>query len=220
MKFGRPSQRYRATHPEPSEVVALRQFQSREDDIFIASFPKSGATLLQMMLYQLTTDGDDAFPHIHAVAPSLDEAVMAGEYEHLETLPSPRIFKTHLSWDLLKEHLADVRCIYIIRHPGDILLSARSHRMMTLGREIPLQEYIEHAYLTVSPYGTWPEHTRAWWPNRTLHNILPLSYENVVGNLPLAVHQIAEFLGLVLRARRPITRRDRSGDVEVTECDR
>src|SRR4051794_23154787 len=33
-----------------------RWYEPREDDIFIVSYPKSGTTLMQMLLYQLTTD--------------------------------------------------------------------------------------------------------------------------------------------------------------------
>src|SRR5206468_68583 len=39
-------------------------YSPRPDDLFIVSFPKSGTTLLQMILYQMTTAGEMDFPHI------------------------------------------------------------------------------------------------------------------------------------------------------------
>ena len=40
-------------------------FGEREDDIYISTYPKSGTTLMQMILYHLTTDGRMNFNHIY-----------------------------------------------------------------------------------------------------------------------------------------------------------
>src|SRR5579864_3965630 len=76
-------------------------FNTRSDDIFIASYPKSGATLMQMMLYQLTTEGEMDFPHIACVSPLLDDALRFGD--SLESFPAPRLLKTHARRELLAD---------------------------------------------------------------------------------------------------------------------
>ena len=47
------------------------RFGEREDDIYIVSYPKSGTTRMQMLLYQLTTDGNMDFDHIDDISPWL-----------------------------------------------------------------------------------------------------------------------------------------------------
>jgi hypothetical protein len=49
--------------------AGLRDFVPRPDDIFIVTYPRSGTTWMQMILYQLTTDGDMTFAHIEQVCP-------------------------------------------------------------------------------------------------------------------------------------------------------
>jgi hypothetical protein len=44
--------------------LASLEFVPRLDDIFIVTYPRSGTTWMQMILYQLTTDGALDFPHI------------------------------------------------------------------------------------------------------------------------------------------------------------
>jgi len=39
-------------------------FVPRPGDIYIVSYPRSGTTWLQMILYQLTSDGSMGFDHI------------------------------------------------------------------------------------------------------------------------------------------------------------
>lgn len=180
------------------EAMAIRRFNARTDDIYIASFPKSGATLLQMMLYQLTTDGAMNFPHIQAVAPSLDEALMRNEQHYIAKLAPPRLLKTHWRWETLEPAVTRGRCVYIARHPGDVLMSAYNHRMMQLGDTIPFDDYVEKAFLTVAPFGGWADHTRSWWPHRSDPNVLFLRYETITQDLASAVEAVADFCGIQL----------------------
>ncbi len=55
----------------PLEFIRLAHvdFNIRPDDIFIVTYPRSGTTWMQMILYQLTTDGKMNFPHISKVCP-------------------------------------------------------------------------------------------------------------------------------------------------------
>jgi len=71
----------------------------RPDDIFIATYPRSGTTWMQMILYQLTTDGKMDFPHIAEFCPWFEASERSAR--GFETRPSPRLFKTHLPWHLV-----------------------------------------------------------------------------------------------------------------------
>ena len=188
-------------------AILSQFFPPRPDDIYIASYPKSGATLMQMMLYQLTTDGAMNFPHIHAVAPSLDVAIMKREVDYVSGLPSPRILKTHARWSDLSSNLEISRGIYLIRHPGDVLISAYNHMKMQLGHAVAFDAVVNESFLEVPPWGTWREHTLSWWPHRAEPNVLFLCYEDVVGDLSGTITTVAAFLGLDLSL--PLLRRVR-----------
>lgn len=43
----------------------MQDFGARETDIYVVTFPKSGTTLMQMIIYQLTTQGNMDFQHLY-----------------------------------------------------------------------------------------------------------------------------------------------------------
>lgn len=45
--------------------ISRLTFETLPDDIYISTYPKSGTTLMQMIVYQLTTDGRMDFLHIN-----------------------------------------------------------------------------------------------------------------------------------------------------------
>src|SRR5689334_3575770 len=47
-------------------------FEPRPSDIYVASFPKSGTTWVQMICYQLVSGGDMSFRHLSLVSPWLE----------------------------------------------------------------------------------------------------------------------------------------------------
>jgi hypothetical protein len=181
-----------------TEELALRSLHPRNDDVYIVAFPRSGTTLLQMLLYQLTTCGSMNLPHIQAVAPSIDELLLRGNADYLERLRSPRIFKTHWLWECLGEHVKNARCIYAIRHPGDVLISSYYHRRLHMGRDIEFTDLVQRGFLHVPPYGTWMEHTGSWWPHRNDKNVCLVHYEDLVRNGSREVERIAAFLDVPL----------------------
>lgn len=70
--------------------------EPRLDDIYIVTYPRSGTTWLQMILYQMMTRGEMSFAHISQVIPFFDRALLSRT--NFAALPSPRVFKTHLSF--------------------------------------------------------------------------------------------------------------------------
>jgi len=171
-------------------------FRPRADDIYIATYPKSGTTLLQMMLYQLTTDGGMGFPHINAVCPWIEMEIFKRNAASLETFPSPRCFKTHLFHRQLPRR---GRFIYIVRDVRDVVVSA-FHNARRLGKDTSLErftaEFLESGW---GASGTWFAHLRSWWPHRHDGDVLFLSYEEVIADLEGTVRRVAAFCGIPLR---------------------
>jgi len=76
--------------------LARLEFVPRPDDVFIVTYPRSGTTWMQMILYQLTTDGDMDFPHIYEYCPWFERSSRSAL--GFEARPSPRLFKSHLTY--------------------------------------------------------------------------------------------------------------------------
>lgn len=172
-------------------------FTLRPDDIFIVTCPRSGTTWVQNILYQLTTDGDlDSFV--------LDEFSPYFEYPYdaerdYEALPSPRCFKSHLSYR------------YMVKGPGKYIYVARD------GRDVAVSYFHSHVrdkQMTFSQYfdrflngktdwlGGWFDHVRGWYEHKDDPNVLFLRYEDLKGDLAGTVKRIIDFCGFEIEAER------------------
>jgi hypothetical protein len=198
--------------PAPLEILYQRvsyrvrratDYTPRPDDIFLVSFPKSGTTLLQMMLYQMTTAGEIDFPHIDAVCPWFEVNLHLKAGHLFEELPSPRVFKSHHLWGRLPRQ---GRFVYIARDVHDVALSAYHHFRMVMGQEQDLGRFA--TLFLNTPSASWFEHVASWWPHRNDPDVLFLLYGEVVGDLAGTVRRIAAFCGL------PVDERDMPRIVE------
>lgn len=173
--------------------VGWSLFRPRADDIYIATYPRSGTTLMQMMLHQLKSDGGMDFSHINAVCPWIELEIFRNNAAGLEALPSPRVFKTHL---LYRELPRTGLYIYVLRDVRDVAVSA-FHNSRLLGKRISLEAFTEDFLRTGwGASSTWFEHLRSWWPHRHKPNVLFLSYEEIVADLPGTIRKVARFCGL------------------------
>jgi hypothetical protein len=62
-------------------LFELKHFKyvARPDDIFIATYPRSGTTWMQMILYQLTTDGEMDMPHMAQHCPWFERSMNSAQ---------------------------------------------------------------------------------------------------------------------------------------------
>ena len=170
-------------------------YTPRPDDVFIVSYPKSGTTLLQMLLYQITTDGEMTFSHIEEISPWFEVQLAVGEPKKVAGLRPPRIFKSHYWYWLLPR---GGKKIYIVRNLSDVALSAFHHDRLMGGGDEELSEHIDRYIAGQVPYGSWYKHVKSWWPHRNDPDVLFLRYEDVTRDLEGAARQIAAFCGLPL----------------------
>jgi Sulfotransferase domain len=190
------------THATKVSIDSLlnveRYHEDRPDDVFVVSYPKSGTTLLQMLLYQLTTDGAMTFDHILEVQSYFDELMMMGdprELTHLARRPAPRVFKCHYrAWRVPRA----AKKIYVVRHPSDVAL-ALSHHHQLMGDEENRYSHLERFVDGDDRgFGSWYKHVRSWWPHRENPSVLFVRFEDVTRDLAGAARQVAAFCGLPL----------------------
>ena len=102
----------------------VSQMKVQNEDIFVASFPKSGTTWLQQVVYLLYNPDEPSeesqvmewkFPYLEHVYPGLNEIE--------NRLGNPRFIKTHLPIELLPSEISKAKVLFIHRNPKDVLVS-------------------------------------------------------------------------------------------------
>jgi len=159
-------------------------FVPRADDIFIVTYPRSGTTWMQMILYQLTTAGKMDFPHICQVSPwferFLTRNVMTAE--DFDNFPSPRIFKTHLSYKWIPR--GQCKYIYVVRNGRDVAVSYYHFYVSHLFFKGSFSEFFKDFFMTGNvQFGLWFDHVADWRENKSHLDVLFLEYEELIRDL-------------------------------------
>lgn len=172
--------------------LVLFDYRSRPDDLFIVTYPRSGTTWMQMILYQLTTDGDMAIGHIAEVCPWFERAAI--NRRDFQRLPSPRVFKSHLPYWFMPKGRG--KYLYVARNGKDVAVSFyhfyKSHFRYRHGFERFFRDFMRGWVV----YGSWFQHVRGWWKHRDRPNVLFLRYEDLAADLEGTIRRIAAFCGL------------------------
>ena len=178
-----------------SRLIARWRFEPRTDDIFIVTYPKSGTTWLQQIVYQLTGDGNMDIPHIRTVSPYFDVDLMASP-DQFRQLPSPRIFKSHGTFN--EVYNPKSRFIYVMRHGVDVAHSYYHHYRCYNGFSGAFDVFFR-AFVNGRIDGrSWFRHVSEWLSQSGRTNILVLRFEDLRQDLPSQVRRIAEFCQIPL----------------------
>ncbi len=167
-----------------------RKFKPRDNDIYIATYPKSGTTWMQMILYQLTTKGEMDFKHIYQVSPFLDWAVDGGNY--LNQFESTRIMKTHFSYQRFPKRIKG-KIIYITRNGIDVAVSQFYH-YNSLDDKLTFENALQARFYRKSMH--WFEHVSGWMQNNKNLDILYLHYEDILDDLEGNIRKVADFCNI------------------------
>ena len=166
-------------------------------DVFIATYPKCGTTLLQQMLHTLRTRGDMSFDEITEVVPWFESAWDIGIDPGAKQVASPRVFKTHRPAD----KLPDVgRFIHITRDP--LSLADSFYRFFSgwafESGSISIDEFAQRMILGGTGSGLYWHHVLTWWPRRQDENVLFLCFEDFLDDPAAIIARVAKHAGISL----------------------
>lgn len=192
----------------------FRDFCVRKDDIWVLSFPKSGTTWIQNIVWQLKNGLDFAKEPISlndaqflewpmygkSVDPILEErldTLFPNSLEQLNKASAPRIIKSHLPPHLLPIELWTIRpkIIYIVRNPKDVACSLyhmiRNDFNFT---NLTWPGFIDRFLRGASWYMPFGAHVNSFWQFQNLEHFLFLRYEELSAHRLDGVKKIATFL--------------------------
>jgi hypothetical protein len=174
------------------------EYDGSPDDIFIVTYPRSGTTWLQMIVYQLTTDGAMNFAHIEEVSPYLETTLIPRRRKISDLQATPRVVKTHMPYHEIPK--GPGRYIYGIRNGLDVAVSYHFHARKYYPdmRGLSLSEFFSRFMAGEVPYGSWFEHVARWLRNKDRLNVLVVTYEELSTDLEAAVKRIADFCGITI----------------------
>lgn len=168
------------------------EFGERDDDIYIVTFPKSGTTLMQMLLYQLTTDGKVDFKHIYEVSPWIRNDSFKKRKPRLD-LPSPRLIKSHDPYESY-DKATKGRFIFIIRDGMDVAVSMYHQRKNYGVPNLEFDKFFKD-FMT-SPKLNWFTFNRRWLENKNKLPILYMTYEELITNFDESLKKVADFCNI------------------------
>lgn len=178
----------------------IQNFKIRPDDVWLVGYLKSGTTWVQNIIWQLKNNLDysaSTLEYTHnLIERSVYHSATFDQFDHYDSMPSPRLFKSHLPVYLLPKELWTVRpkIIYTARNPKDIAVSL-SHFANALYESTVSKEVIFDAFLSelihLSPVHS---HVLSFWELRNLDHVLFLKYEDLLTDQFNGVKQISKFL--------------------------
>jgi len=167
------------------------KFGERDDDIYIVTFPKSGTTLTQMILYQLTTDGNTDFNHIYDVSPWIKNSSLKGIPP--SDLPSPRIIKSHDYYGHFNKKNKG-RFIFVYRNGMDVAVSLYHQNKNYNFSDLQFDKFIGN--FLKKRRKNWFSFTKQWLTNKNKLPILYIQYENLLENKEQEIRRIIDFCHL------------------------
>ncbi|XP_029801439.1 amine sulfotransferase-like isoform X1 [Suricata suricatta] len=164
-------------------IETLGDFEVREDDVFIVTYPKSE--------HQKSTGNLETWfqvPYFEYSNETID----------FTKRPSPRLFVSHLPYYLMPSGLKNkkAKIIYVYRNPKDVMCS-----YFHFSKKLPLpvtsttEEFMK-LFLEGRVMGSlWFDHIKGWYEHKNLFNIEFVMYEEMKKDLRGSIVKICKFLG-------------------------
>jgi len=188
--------RYLSKYVKAKKIMSI--LGEKDSDIYVQCLAKSGTTLTQMILYQMTTEGEMNFNHIYDVSPWLGQF---GEFTQAEILAfaekipnfgKRRIFKSHFGYPFFKD-VKKGKFVYIIRNALDQTLSFYHHHKNYYNPDLEFESFVNKGM-----FEGWFRNNTEWIKNESELNIIYIHYEDLVERKGDIIEKLADFLKIDL----------------------
>ncbi|KAM7359796.1 sulfotransferase 2 isoform 1-T2 [Cochliomyia hominivorax] len=190
---------------------SIREFQTYSDDVWLVSYPRTGSTWAQEMIWLLGNklDFEGAKQMQQLRSPLIELSALFSEDHHewvtnslgntvdtVKNMSRPRFSRSHLPWHLLPKDIETKKpkIIYTARNPKDLCVSFYHYCKLVHGLHGPFEEFLDLFINEQSPIGSYWKHVLPFWKHSTDSNVLFLKYEDMKRDLPAVIRKCANFL--------------------------
>lgn len=179
----------------PERFRSALQYKPRNDDVFIATYPKSGTTWLQHIGYLIFHDGvpPPSVLEFFKTTPFLE---MFGA-EDAVRMKRPGLIKTHLPYWLVPKS-PEAKYVCVFRNPKDACVSYYYHTKGFAGYDFAdgkFEDYFDIYVEGENDFGEYFDHVLSWYAHRHDPNFLFLHYEELKADPGPQILKLASFLG-------------------------
>ncbi|XP_063956685.1 sulfotransferase 1B1-like [Lytechinus pictus] len=193
----------------PDTLVGIRNMDVREDDVILTSYIKCGTHWMAEILLLILNSGiplssQDRFDRSSQLL-ELPAWIhnMSKSYEYIATIPSPRMYITHLPIQFLPEQVwkKKPKIVYVARSPRDCLASLFNY-LKPDPQQYTWNEIFNLFTLEKMPYGSVWDHQYGFWKRRNDSNILYVDFEDMKMDPAGNAAKVAAHLGYDLSAEQ------------------
>lgn len=176
-------------------IIWVRHRGLTRNDVFVATYPRSGSTWLRFMLFEMLTQSDAEFDAVNRHIPDV-----GGQHNAMALLPNQgRLIKTEQPF---RPHYG--RAIYIVRDARDVALSEYAYQTAQGWISCSFNDFLKRFVSgTANQYASWEEHTRSWIdsPLNARGDLMIVFYPELKRNTESTLSRIAEFLNVEVPAQ-------------------
>lgn len=172
-------------------VESALDYVPRDDDVFVVSYSKCGASFVQHIVHLIFNQGQPSGDYIKwSIATPHLELVGA---EAVRKMPRPNAIKSHLPVELMPWS-SEAKYIYVARNPKDCFVSIFLNRQLFLkekSMDAAFQEFISGDMI----WGDYFDHVSGWYAKKKEPNVMFLLYEDIKRSPHEVTEKLAAFLG-------------------------
>src|SRR5215831_1986132 len=170
-------------------LVWARHKTLRPNDVFFASYPRSGSTWLRFVLFESIVGQSSGFGNVNDSIPDVKD-----RNRGIPLMPNGgRLIKTHEVF-----HPEYRRAVYLVRDPRDVALSEYAYQTALGLVNADLDSYLRTFVSTsVNPFASWREHVNSWLSAPlSSENLLIVRFEDAREDTFGTLARIVRFFGL------------------------
>lgn len=186
------------------EKKFIHNFNFRNDDIVIVTYPRSGTTWLRFIFANLIKDIRDDLKHydkvnfknIDQIVPALSLLRKEAGFNYDE-LGSPRVLTTHIS-----QRIDLPKVVYLVRDCRDVLISFYYYLKKINAFKGTLYDFINNDR-EKEQISWWHDHLNSWvFKNSNLNNLYLLKYENLLFDTHKEIKELTEFINIQVTSKQ------------------